>query len=604
MIESVITVKPFRFWCQKVLPLVYDDSLSYYELLCKVVDYINGLLTDDTNVIAQVNELTTFVNDYFTNLDVQEEINNKLDAMVENGQLDEVISHYVDPYIAAQNANIEAFKTTVNSHLAGQDSDITVLEARMDTFASLPTGSLSTDADAELVDIRVGADGTTYSSAGNAVRGQVSDLKTNFNEYSLYDFATDGTFILATINAQTGAANASTNRILLDSFIDIEDIKSLSTNAQYSLNLFGYSDANEASYIGSTSWRQAGSVYDKETIKTLLPTSKYIRIVFKEKYENTLTLADVVTSEFSLIVSLNAKIAKNTNDIDSINETIGKFYNIPYHIGSLNQVARLGWLPYAMNMPPEQSIYSYQLAYNKGCRMMLCDLRKTSDGTFVCWHDDDLGGALGNNVVKHADGTNLTPEEKAQTIASTSIQTLDTYDFGIYKGAQYAGLKILRFSDFVKFCGKLNCYLVVETKYQMTETDIQNVSRMIKQNNLSERVIIAEDVTYYSYTHSYWKSNLPKMIIAIRGGSRAYSSAILQAKQCVDHGFESVISFTSTSDITDEMITDIIDYGISMWFSEITSDSAMSTFESDGWLNTFKYISSSYVQISRYVESF
>jgi hypothetical protein len=31
-------LKPFRFWCQKALPLVYDDSLSYYELLCKVVD--------------------------------------------------------------------------------------------------------------------------------------------------------------------------------------------------------------------------------------------------------------------------------------------------------------------------------------------------------------------------------------------------------------------------------------------------------------------------------------------------------------------------------------------------------------------------------------
>ena len=34
-------LRPFRFWCQKVLPLVYDDSLSYYELLCKVVDYLN-----------------------------------------------------------------------------------------------------------------------------------------------------------------------------------------------------------------------------------------------------------------------------------------------------------------------------------------------------------------------------------------------------------------------------------------------------------------------------------------------------------------------------------------------------------------------------------
>lgn len=37
----------FRFWCQKVLPLVYEDSLSYYEILCKVVKYINDLIEQD-----------------------------------------------------------------------------------------------------------------------------------------------------------------------------------------------------------------------------------------------------------------------------------------------------------------------------------------------------------------------------------------------------------------------------------------------------------------------------------------------------------------------------------------------------------------------------
>ena len=50
-------MRPFRFWCQKVLPLVYDDSLSYYEVLCKVVDYINKLIETDRELISDVEAL-------------------------------------------------------------------------------------------------------------------------------------------------------------------------------------------------------------------------------------------------------------------------------------------------------------------------------------------------------------------------------------------------------------------------------------------------------------------------------------------------------------------------------------------------------------------
>ena len=50
-------LKYFRFWCQKVLPLVYDDSLSYYEILCKVVNYINNLINDNKEIVNNINEL-------------------------------------------------------------------------------------------------------------------------------------------------------------------------------------------------------------------------------------------------------------------------------------------------------------------------------------------------------------------------------------------------------------------------------------------------------------------------------------------------------------------------------------------------------------------
>ena len=111
--------QPFRFWCQKVLPLVYEDSLSYYEVLCKVVAYLNSMRTDMQNLINEVdavdgkinehltewenrynalesafNQLQQYVNNYFDSVDMQTEINNKLDEMAESGQLSDIIANF------------------------------------------------------------------------------------------------------------------------------------------------------------------------------------------------------------------------------------------------------------------------------------------------------------------------------------------------------------------------------------------------------------------------------------------------------------------------------------------------------------------------------
>ena len=49
-------IQPFRFWCQKVLPLVYDDSLSYYELLCKVIVKLNEVVESQNSTNSAVAE--------------------------------------------------------------------------------------------------------------------------------------------------------------------------------------------------------------------------------------------------------------------------------------------------------------------------------------------------------------------------------------------------------------------------------------------------------------------------------------------------------------------------------------------------------------------
>ena len=47
----------FKFWCMKVIPLVYDESLSYYEVLCKVVKYINDLIDSDKEIVENIEAL-------------------------------------------------------------------------------------------------------------------------------------------------------------------------------------------------------------------------------------------------------------------------------------------------------------------------------------------------------------------------------------------------------------------------------------------------------------------------------------------------------------------------------------------------------------------
>lgn len=122
-------LKPFRFWCQKVLPLVYDDSLSYYELLCKVVDYINKLIDDETELVEAYAKLQEYVNNYFDNLDVSEEINNKLDSMAEDGSLTELIKNYLEPYIDEQNSRIDNIYNYTSNAITNQNAEIDSIRA-------------------------------------------------------------------------------------------------------------------------------------------------------------------------------------------------------------------------------------------------------------------------------------------------------------------------------------------------------------------------------------------------------------------------------------------------------------------------------------------
>ena len=95
MNNEIQTISPFKNFCITVgnLPTSYLESMSYYEMLCWLCKYIENTINPAINQNAEaLEELQSYVANYFDNLDVQDEINAKLDDMADSGVLAEIIN--------------------------------------------------------------------------------------------------------------------------------------------------------------------------------------------------------------------------------------------------------------------------------------------------------------------------------------------------------------------------------------------------------------------------------------------------------------------------------------------------------------------------------
>ena len=95
---------PFKWFVLENFPFIEADfdALTEWQLFCKlgkemnkIIDSENTLGTQMENVTNAFIELQNYVNNYFDNLDIQDEINNKLNEMAESGELTEIIAQYL-----------------------------------------------------------------------------------------------------------------------------------------------------------------------------------------------------------------------------------------------------------------------------------------------------------------------------------------------------------------------------------------------------------------------------------------------------------------------------------------------------------------------------
>lgn len=102
---NVENLKPFPKFCYTIgmIPTSYKESLTYEEQLWWFCDFLQNTVIPTVNnnggAVEELQnlyvELKSYVDNYFENLDVQTEINNKLDEMAQNGELANIIEHYI-----------------------------------------------------------------------------------------------------------------------------------------------------------------------------------------------------------------------------------------------------------------------------------------------------------------------------------------------------------------------------------------------------------------------------------------------------------------------------------------------------------------------------
>lgn len=143
---DVQTLTPFKKFIMTIgnLPTSYLESMTYAELLMWFCNYLQETVIPTVNnngsAVTELQglyeQLQSYVNDYFDDLNVQTEINNKLDSMVEDGSFETILNPYLQSFNARldlQDTAINAIETEVNSIASGSPAGVYATASALST---------------------------------------------------------------------------------------------------------------------------------------------------------------------------------------------------------------------------------------------------------------------------------------------------------------------------------------------------------------------------------------------------------------------------------------------------------------------------------------
>ena len=131
-----------KYWCNKILPLVYDDSLSYYEVLCKTSAKLNEVI-ESTNVLLDAwntykNDIDKAFGEYTAGLDKKfADLSDKMSA--DFLRYKDIVNDTIKDEFAAQERRLKA----QDDKIAAQDTQITGISDKVNSFITVYNNTIA-----------------------------------------------------------------------------------------------------------------------------------------------------------------------------------------------------------------------------------------------------------------------------------------------------------------------------------------------------------------------------------------------------------------------------------------------------------------------------
>jgi hypothetical protein len=267
--------------CQKVLPLVYDESLSYYEVLCKVIQKLNELIKINNNIRDEIHK------EYVEILEAVKTVTETVASVT--AMRDEVLTlkqateQYANDVVTVYNEAVQARDTAIAKAESAEQSATTATEKANIASASATTAT-------EKANIAVQSANTATQKANSAQQSatvastKASEAQTSAN------------------NAKQYADEAKESASLVGQ--DVTQLKQDVRNLQTSVS-------KNTSDISSLTTKVNNNTSDISSLTT--------------KVDNN-------TSDIS---SLTTKVDNNTSQITTLRSMLNVYWKTLYPVGSI-----------------------------------------------------------------------------------------------------------------------------------------------------------------------------------------------------------------------------------------------------------------------------